>query len=585
MANNLLTGLISHWELEEASGNVIDSKGSNDGTVNGATYGATGKILDCLDFDGTNDTVTFGNIPAIDTATEISVSLWVNLDVDAGHDQYMVENANNFASGFIFYVDDVSSATARTNVFRVLMFDADDADSQFLETPSNAINPTNWQHLVCTIDLGSATGLRMYLDGVEVADSPKSISNITSLDDASNSFSFATHLAGASARYLDGRMDEVSVFNKILSQTDVDTLYNSGSGLAFSSFDDGVPATDHASQSVTAGGDLTDFSLLVDLSTMPSEWWTAVDTTDGTRGRVFKEDLTALAVDWIDFNDTAETGWARVKWSGTLSSSVANSIRIYPPVLANVSVAVGDTFGAYGAYDSNWLAYWANAGTVDRTGNQIDGIAQGSPTIGGATGKVGKGTDFNGSTQYIDAIASGTDVLVGLSAFSVYGWGELDALTADGRMLSRWGATQFALWMDTGGSGDGWAFRVLGSTGDISIGENNSDATTSFQHIRGVYDGSGSEIFVDASSTATGAAVGTVDADTASPTQIGKLLSGFFDGVLNEIQMHSVARSDNWGTEEYSQSNNNVTYWGTWTWSGTPTGIVRRNRMMLGVGV
>src|SRR6056297_1214654 len=132
---------------------------------------------------------------------------------------------------------------------------------------------------------------------------------------------------------------------------------------------------DHALATVTnPTSALTDFTLIVDLSTMPASWWSAVSTSDGTRGRVYKGDgTTRLACDWIDFDDTAETGLLRVLWSGTLASTGTQELWIEPPVSGNDAVAADNTYGSDNAYDDDWEGYWPDGGGSDRTENNNDG--------------------------------------------------------------------------------------------------------------------------------------------------------------------------------------------------------------------
>jgi hypothetical protein len=45
----------------------------------------------------------------------------------------------------------------------------------------------------------------------------------------------------------------------------------------------------------------------------------------------------------------------------------------------------------------------------------------------------------------------------------------------------------------------------------------------------------------------------------------------FFDGAMQHAQLHSSARSADWIALEYDQTNNNATFWGTWTWNSGQT--------------
>src|SRR6056297_1287987 len=149
---------------------------------------------------------------------------------------------------------------------------------------------------------------------------------------------------------------------------------------------------DHALATVTnPTSALTDFTLIVDLSTMPASWWSAVSTSDGTRGRVYKGDgTTRLACDWIDFDDTAETGLLRVLWSGTLASSGTQQLWIEPPVSGNATVAADNTYGSDNAYKSSIEAYYPlQSDGNDRTSNGHDLTEYNSPTyVSGACGNM-----------------------------------------------------------------------------------------------------------------------------------------------------------------------------------------------------
>ena len=71
------TNLVSYWKMDDASGNIIDAHGSNDGTYNGSLYSQTGKINNAIGFDGSNDFVDTG---ANFNNNNLSVFMWANFD-------------------------------------------------------------------------------------------------------------------------------------------------------------------------------------------------------------------------------------------------------------------------------------------------------------------------------------------------------------------------------------------------------------------------------------------------------------------------------------------------------------------------
>ena len=114
------------------------------------------------------------------------------------------------------------------------------------------------------------------------------------------------------------------------------------------------PSTPYAVRSVTAGALLTDWTSYVDISNMPAEWKALVDTSDGTKGRVFLDDgTTRLAVDPMFFDGVAVTGHFRFLIP-TFSGVVPTTIRFYPPVAGNDTVAEDDPYGSDFARDPDW---------------------------------------------------------------------------------------------------------------------------------------------------------------------------------------------------------------------------------------
>ncbi len=72
------TNLVGGWLLNEDSGNALDvTSNNNDGTVHGATQGATGQVDGAYDFDGSDDYV---NAPVHVPLFENSLSAWLYLD-------------------------------------------------------------------------------------------------------------------------------------------------------------------------------------------------------------------------------------------------------------------------------------------------------------------------------------------------------------------------------------------------------------------------------------------------------------------------------------------------------------------------
>jgi hypothetical protein len=290
-------------------------------------------------------------------------------------------------------------------------------------------------------------------------------------------------------------------------------------------------------------------------------------------------------VDWIDFDDTAETGWARILYSGSIASSGTQVVRIYPPVSGNASVAASGTYGSDNAYKSTLEAYYADGAQVDRTANGRDLTPAGSPTVGGATGQVGAATDYNGSSQYADTTDSTLIALPQTYDMTVLAWINPDAEESAAAAFAFEGADDLVYYPndDQGGSGVRVFWRDLGGAG-ITLNENDgSDETGNWNQYGFITRASDDhETYRNAASLET--ATNTGSAGTFNAFRVGSFTTGaqHFDGKIQEVQVWSEALSAAWLSHEYSQTNDNATFWGTWTNVPVASGGNRRRRLILG---
>jgi hypothetical protein len=333
-----------------------------------------------------------------------------------------------------------------------------------------------------------------------------------------------------------------------------------------------LPSSNYATATlVNPTAALTDFTLMVDLSRMPTAWWAAVDTADGTRGRAAKDDGTELACDWIDFNSVAETGWLRVKWSGTLAASGTQVLRVYPPKAANASVAAGDALGQYEVYSDGWRIYSPKGGDT----NRVDGVAMtpvGGVTVGGVAGKVGLATDFDGTDDGVDTNHAGSH---GADGFTMMLWGYTRAVEWTAFINN--GSDQFTL-RPRGTLGGPVNFQSAGGSGQL-----NSSAVMTlgvWEHWAGSRGTAGGTLYRDGAADVSDGVAEI--ARTIANLQFGKRgASSYLDGRMNEVQYHTPERPAAWIAEEYLQTDDQAAMWGVWT-DNPVAGGGRRRAMVIG---
>lgn len=348
-----------------------------------------------------------------------------------------------------------------------------------------------------------------------------------------------------------------------------------------------LPATNYATATlVNPTAALTDFTLLVDLSRMPAEWWAAVDTTDGTRGRAAKGDGTELAVDWIDFDSVNETGWARVKWSGTLATTGAQVLRVYPPKAANAAVAAGGTFGRHAAYDASVRGYWPDAGPTDRTSNALNGTASGI-TAGAQTGKVGSATAYSvAASSQVDFGASNSLTNVsGLTEFGVRAWFRDSSATGGNSGFERtilsnhaFSAYAFRAWRNREGTLRFDLFNngvVLSTSGAVNDG--------TWKHAWFQKTPTALEIYRNGVLLNSLAYTDPMPAGLSNRMHIGRVQQGTlrWDGDLDEVSFEVASRSAAWIAQEFEQSDDQATFWGVWS-DNPVSGGARRRAMVIG---
>jgi hypothetical protein len=335
-----------------------------------------------------------------------------------------------------------------------------------------------------------------------------------------------------------------------------------------------LPSTNYATATlVNPTAALTDFTLLVDLSRMPLEWWAAVDTTDGTRGRAAKGDGTELAVDWIDFDSVNETGWARVKWSGTLATTGSQVLRVYPPKAANAAVAAGDTYGRHAAYDGSWVGYWPlSSDASDRTSNGYDLTPQNGLSVGGASGKGPGATAFDEAASEYLSRAHLTELDAGFVTAMVW---------ADFQPVSH-------IWNQALGQ---WDFRIQrrGASGVVRMIQPGESANATYagglKHYAGSFNNATDlKMYLNAADQGAPSVVPGAWTPGTQDVWVGRAhntVGNYFTGVIGEAQYHSVVRPPAWVAQEFEQSDDQATFWGTWTDNPAPS-IGRRRAMVIG---
>jgi hypothetical protein len=176
----------------------------------------TQPVWAAVEFDNADDIITLTSSSAMDTLWDgpLSFSMWVNLDsTGEGTGGYLLNKGNN--------------AAGTNRLFRTLPTDAihflvNGTSLMQRITNNNAFSLNTWTNFIVTWD-GSmtATNVHIYVNGTE-ASYATSTNGTTIATVATQTARIGN--SGDSARTADGHIDEIYMFNKVLSAAEITLL-------------------------------------------------------------------------------------------------------------------------------------------------------------------------------------------------------------------------------------------------------------------------------------------------------------------------------------------------------------------------
>ena len=202
-----------------------DAGGNYNGTPTDVTFGVDGQINYGASFNGTSSSIDIGTIPELPSNTnnevDFTFSAWVksnttDLNAGGGSNPIFVNQNNsyqyigfggndngNFPTGRIFYYTYGGSGQHNSWIITDETFDDD-----------------NWHHVVVTDVYNSGTNNRtrtLYVDNVQRKQD--------TVDKNFNANTVSTYLGSTSNAYSKQYLDQVRIFSKGLSSTEISSLY------------------------------------------------------------------------------------------------------------------------------------------------------------------------------------------------------------------------------------------------------------------------------------------------------------------------------------------------------------------------
>jgi len=186
------------------------------------SWDANGKWGSGIKFDGIDDYACTPYSPRLDrTATDFSIGAWIKLQsYPSSYVGSIVSSRNSSAGGSMFFVRGESDATYK----RKLSFDTMQSAGTRMAYGTTELSLGQWYYATAVFDYAGANDntARIYLNG-NLETTTASVSNI--LDSSNGNCIGFEPWAAPSAYHLNGSIDEVRIWNRALTDAEIQQQY------------------------------------------------------------------------------------------------------------------------------------------------------------------------------------------------------------------------------------------------------------------------------------------------------------------------------------------------------------------------
>lgn len=215
----LTTNLVSYWNLD---GNSNDSVGTNNGSDTSVTYSSgNGKIVQGAGFNGSSSKIDLV-VNSLNYSQPMTVAAWVKTSSASSGE---ILSTYNYTGGGNYGWQCAITATGKA-----ILDVRDSVGTDYQATGATSINDGNWHYVVC---LWNGTTGSVYIDGNSTADGTGTMPTASSWPYGYATIGAAKYNSSLTFQYYTGNIDEVGIWNRALSTSEMSQLYNSGAGFAY----------------------------------------------------------------------------------------------------------------------------------------------------------------------------------------------------------------------------------------------------------------------------------------------------------------------------------------------------------------
>jgi len=218
-----LVSIYAYWKLDETSGLFAsDSSGNNRHGIlvnMEESDWITGKLGNCLIFDGVNEHINCGAIASFEKNQAFSLEAWIYPTIVTSHRTIL--DKMDYHGNHIGWFFKIYNAQLWFGMY-------DGSSGRLYVNTTEAIIPNNWYHVVATYDGGSlASGVHIYVNGVDKA---LTVNYNTLSGSIITDTPCCIGAEDSSGYWFAGKIDEPAIYQGVLSSEEVLQHYNTGAG-------------------------------------------------------------------------------------------------------------------------------------------------------------------------------------------------------------------------------------------------------------------------------------------------------------------------------------------------------------------
>lgn len=244
LSSDLQTNLVAYWDLDETSGTRVDAIGSNDLTDNNTVTSNSGVSVGNSLTD--NNTVTqavgiVGNAAQFTAANsewlsaasnsdlqsgdiDFAFSIWVYLDSKSNHQMFINKDSGSGREYFLYF-----DFNDDRFIFQILGTGSSPAEPLIRANSFGSPSLNTWHFIVAWNDsVANTVNIQVNAGTVDSTSYTGAGPTVGSTD-----FVIGRRQSGSDQWFMNGRIDEVGFWKKVLSAQEITDLYNSGSGNTF----------------------------------------------------------------------------------------------------------------------------------------------------------------------------------------------------------------------------------------------------------------------------------------------------------------------------------------------------------------